>query len=90
VGVLNGSPSALFADVDNDGHQDLLVVTDTGPLLFMNQGNGKFKLRPDAFRFSTEPQGTFTGAAFADYDRDGWLDVYFCLYSYYQGLGQYA
>lgn len=90
MGVLNGSPSALFADVDNDGHQDLLVVTDTGPLLFMNQGNGKFKLRPDAFRFSTEPQGTFTGAAFADYDRDGWLDVYFCLYSYYQGLGQYA
>ena len=90
VGVLNGSPCALFADVDNDGLQDLLVVTHTGPLLFMNQGNGKFKLRPHAFHFATEPEGTYTGAAIADYDRDGWLDVYFCLYSYYQGLGQYA
>lgn len=90
VGVLNGSPCALFADVDNDGYQDLLVVTHTGPLLFMNQGNGKFKRRPDAFRFATEPEGTFTTAAFADYDRDGWLDVYFCVYSYYQGIGQYA
>ena len=35
------------------------------------------------------PQGTFTGAAIADYDRDGWLDIYFCLYSYYQGADQY-
>jgi len=25
----------------------------------------------------------------ADYDRDGWLDVYFCLYAYYQGTDQY-
>src|SRR4029078_12313685 len=31
------------------------------------------------------PQGTFTGAAIADYDRDGWLDIYFCLYLFYQG-----
>jgi tetratricopeptide (TPR) repeat protein/peroxiredoxin len=89
VGVLDNTPCALFADVRNDGHQDLLVVRATGPLLFLNQGNGKFRLKPDAFRFAQEPQGTFTGAAFGDYDRDGWLDVYFCLYSYYQGLDQY-
>jgi tetratricopeptide (TPR) repeat protein/peroxiredoxin len=25
----------------------------------------------------------------ADYDRDGWLDIYFCLYVYYQGADQY-
>jgi tetratricopeptide (TPR) repeat protein len=25
----------------------------------------------------------------ADYDRDGWLDIYFCLYAYYQGADQY-
>ena len=31
----------------------------------------------------------FTGAAVADYDRDGWLDIYFCLYLYYQGTDQY-
>ncbi|MGO9270943.1 MAG: FG-GAP-like repeat-containing protein [Terriglobia bacterium] len=89
VGVLDGTPCALFCDINNDGHQDLLVVRDTGPVLFLNQGNGTFKIKPDAFRFANEPKGTFTGAAFGDYDRDGWLDVYFCLYSYYQGLNQY-
>ena len=89
VGVLDGTPCALFCDVNNDGHQDLLVVRDTGPVLFLNQGSGTFKPKPDAFRFAGEPKGTFTGAAFGDYDRDGWLDVYFCLYSYYQGLNQY-
>ena len=29
------------------------------------------------------------GLASGDYDRDGWLDIYFCLYSYYQGADQY-
>ena len=61
----------------------------SGPLLFLNQGGGKFRLKPDAFHFANPPQGTFTGAAAADYDRDGWLDIYFCLYSYYQGADQY-
>ena len=60
-----------------------------GPLLFLNQGGGKFRLKPDAFQFANPPQGTFTGAAAADYDRDGWLDIYFCLYVYYQGADQY-
>ena len=89
VGVLDNTPCALFADIDNKGSQDLVVVTANGPLLFLNQGNGKFKLKPEAFRFAQAPQGTFTGAAFGDYDRDGRLDIYFCLYSYYKGLEQY-
>jgi tetratricopeptide (TPR) repeat protein/peroxiredoxin len=89
IGVLEYSACALFADVNNDGHQDLIVVRASGPLLFLNEGNGKFRLKPDAFQFANVPQGTFTGAAVADYDRDGWLDVYFCLYSYYQGADQY-
>jgi tetratricopeptide (TPR) repeat protein/thiol-disulfide isomerase/thioredoxin len=89
VGVLDNTPCALFADIDNNGRQDLVVVTGNGPLLFRNQGNGKFALKPGAFRFAQPPQGTFTGAAFGDYDRDGRLDIYFCLYSYYKGLEQY-
>jgi tetratricopeptide (TPR) repeat protein/peroxiredoxin len=89
VGVLDNCPCALLADIDNDGHQDLIVVRVDGPLLFVNQGDGRFRLKPDAFRFASPPQGTFTGAALADYDRDGFLDIYFCLYSYYLGLDQY-
>jgi tetratricopeptide (TPR) repeat protein len=89
VGVLENTACALFTDVDNDGRQDLIVVRTTGPLLFMNLGGGKFRLKENAFQFTNPPQGTFTGAAIADYDRDGWLDVYFCLYTYYQGADQY-
>src|SRR6185295_16694640 len=89
VGVLDNTACALFADFENKGLQDLLVVSGNGPLLFVNQGNGKFALNRDAFKFAQPPQGTFTHAAVADYDRDGRLDVYFCLYSYYLGLDQY-
>ncbi len=89
VGVLDFSACALFADFENRGLQDLLVVCATGPLLFVNDGKGKFSLKKDAFHFKQPPQGSFTHAAIADYDRDGRLDVYFCLYSYYQGLDQY-
>ena len=89
VGILENTACALFADFDNAGRQDLIVVRTDGPSLFVNQGGGKFRKKPDAFHFAQPPQGTFTGAAVADYDRDGWLDVYFCLYLYYQGTDQY-
>jgi len=89
VGVLDFTACALFADFENRGLQDLLVVCATGPLLFSSDGNGKFSLKREAFRFANPPQGAFTHAAAADYDRDGRLDVYFCLYSYCQGLDQY-
>ncbi len=89
VGVLDGTACALFADFENKGRQDLLVVCGSGPLLFLNQGDGTFAIKRDAFQFKRQPQGTFTHAAVADYDRDGRLDIYFCLYSYYLGLDQY-
>ncbi len=89
VGVLDGTACALFADFENRGRQDLLVVCGSGPLLFLNQGDGSFAIKRDAFQFKQPPQGTFTHAAVADYDRDGRLDIYFCLYSYYLGLDQY-
>jgi hypothetical protein len=89
VGVLDNTACALFADFDNRGLQDLLVVCGTGPLLFRNQGDGTFTLKRGAFQFAHPPQGTFTHAAIADYDRDGRLDIYFCLYMYYLGLDQY-
>src|SRR5439155_1196749 len=89
VGVLENTACAIFADIDNDSRQDLIIVRTNGPLLFLNEGGGKFRQKRNAFQFASAPQGTFTGAAVADYDRDGWLDVYFCLYVYYQGTDQY-
>ncbi len=89
VGVLDNTACALFADFRNIGLQDLLVVCGSGPMLFLNRGDGSFAIKPDAFHFAQPPLGTFTHAAIADYDRDGRLDIYFCVYSYYLGLDQY-
>ena len=78
VGVLENTACALFADIDNTGRQDLIVVRASGPLLFRNQGAGKFRLQPNAFQFTTPPQGTFTGAAIADYTTGtaGWTFIF--------------
>ncbi len=89
LGLLENSACALFADINNNGRQDAIIVRTAGPLLYLNEGGGKFRAKPDAFDFANPPQGAFTGAAIADYDRDGWLDIYFCLYTYYQGADQY-
>ncbi len=89
LGILENTACALFADFNNDGRQHAILVRTDGPVLFLNEGGGKFRQKADAFHFANPPQGTFTGAAVADFDRDGWLDIYFCLYSYYQGTGQY-
>ena len=88
VGVLDDTAQSLFADVDNDGDQDLVVATSTNPLLFINDGKGHFTPVPDAFRFARPLQGVLTSITMADYDRDGFLDLYLCVYSYFFGAGE--
>src|ERR1019366_732097 len=63
LGVLENTACALFADFNNDGRQDVIVVRASGPLLFLNEGGGKFRQKTDAFQFANSPQGTFTSAA---------------------------
>jgi tetratricopeptide (TPR) repeat protein len=89
LAILDESTSALFVDFRNSGHQDLVVLRGSGPLLFLNQGDGTFREHPDAFRFRTPAQGSFTGMAAADFDRDGKVDLYLCCYVYFQSEDQY-
>ena len=89
VGLLDDTASALFADFRNSGRQDLVVLLPSGPLLLLNDGAGRFSVRTDAFRFGRPPQGSFTGMAAADYDRNGALDLYLCTYVYFQSEAQY-
>jgi Tfp pilus assembly protein PilF len=88
LGVLDDTAQSLFADVDNDGDQDLVLATGTQPLLFINDGTGRFAVAPGAFRFQKPLQGVLTSIAMADYDRDGFLDLYLCVYSYFFGAGE--
>ena len=50
VGVLDDTAQSLFADVDNDGDQDLILTTAVQPLLFLNDGRSRSfadgRLRP--------------------------------------------
>jgi tetratricopeptide (TPR) repeat protein len=89
VGLLDDTASALFVDFRNLGRQDLVVLLPTGPLLLLNDGHGRFTVRTDAFRFTRPPEGSFTGMAAADYDRDGAVDLYLCTYVYFQSEAQY-
>ena len=89
VGVRDNTSQALFLDLRNSGFQDLVVLASGGPLLFLNDGKGRFRHRPGAFRFKTQAKGTFAGMAAADFDRDGKLDLYLCSYLYFQSEDQY-
>jgi enediyne biosynthesis protein E4 len=65
---------AVFADVNNDGLPDIYVCRNAAPnLLFVNQGDGTFREEGEK-RGLNVVDGSVVGA-FADYDRDGWLDV---------------
>jgi len=86
VDLLDATSMALFADVLNRGRQDLILVTQSRPLLFLNDGHGRFTLLHDAFPPNPQ-QASLTGAALADYDNDGFLDLYVCSYGYFQGQG---
>ena len=66
---------ATFVDIDNDDDLDLYVCAYDGPnRLYVNQGDGTFEQRAEAFGLAFE--GASICMAFADYDRDGDLDGY--------------
>ena len=66
---------ALFFDYDNDGWPDLYVAAVAGgDRLFHNQGGGRFV---DVTTSARIPPGRWASmATAADYDRDGFLDLY--------------
>ena len=66
---------ALWFDYDNDGWRDLLIARFGTPLLYRNQGGGRFA---DVSRRSGLDAFANTLAVIAfDYDRDGRLDLLF-------------
>jgi len=65
--------SATSGDPDRDGDRDLLIFTESGVQLFLNQGAFQFTLDQ---RFSDRcARLRGTGGQFADMDNDGDLDI---------------
>jgi enediyne biosynthesis protein E4 len=71
------SVAASFADIDNDGAEDLFVTTVLGGnALFKNDGRGVFRdITRDA---GLDLVSHSSGSVFFDYDRDGLLDLLVC------------
>ena len=75
VDLLNASRGCLLIDLDNDGDQDLALTTPYATLVYANDGTGKFSLVQN-INFAS---GGYSLTS-ADYDNDGDLDLFVCVY----------
>jgi hypothetical protein len=70
-----------LADFNGDGWTDVFIANDTEPnFLFINQGDGTFREDSWAWGVAYDEQGAVVsgmGADTADYDNDGWPDVFY-------------
>ena len=73
--VLTGTQAAVWTDINNDGHLDLFVGNENGRAeLFLNRRDGTFE--DIAAKAGIDRRGFNKGVAAADYDNDGWPDLY--------------
>ena len=85
VDWLESTHGALIVDLDNDGHQDLLVGVADGVLVHAGDGKGTFAVKAARVIPAAMP---YSFAA-ADYDQDGDLDIYLCCYDRRKGVNRH-
>jgi hypothetical protein len=79
VGYPCWAMGAAVGDYNNDGLPDLLVTCFGGVVLYRNNGDGTFSDVTKSVGLSKDTQWA-TGAAFGDYDGDGWADLFVAHY----------
>lgn len=79
VGYPCSAQGAVVGDYNNDGWPDLLVTCLSGVVLYRNNGNNTFTDVTAAAGLGADHMWA-TGAAFGDYDRDGWADLFVAHY----------
>ena len=70
----NGTVRPCAADVDNDGHIDIVTANYGKNGLFLNRGGGKFEDASTAWGVDIDAR--YDACALADFDNDGRLDLY--------------
>ncbi|MDP9122161.1 MAG: CRTAC1 family protein [Acidobacteriota bacterium] len=64
-----------YGDIDNDGHEDLLVLGNNGNRLFQNQGNGTFRDITVESGLAALPLLNGASCSMGDVNGDGLLDI---------------
>jgi hypothetical protein len=80
-GLPTGCQSGAAGDFDNDMDLDLYLVCrsqvhNPPDILYENLGDGTFQSVPDAGGAAGRPEGRGNDVAVADFDRDGFLDLF--------------
>ena len=71
--------SVIWVDFDNDGDSDLMTCKrGNSSRFFRNEGNFVMTNITDSLRIPSISGTNIYGCAWGDYDRDGFLDAYFC------------
>lgn len=86
VGDQQSGHTCFAVDFDNNGWEDIYVVnernmdgylTSNQPnFLYLNNGDGTFQESAEAAGVTCEVEGTGAGAAWSDYDNDGFPDLF--------------
>lgn len=75
---LYSGAGVAVGDIDNDGFQDIYLVSNFGPnKLYKNNGDFTFN-DITATSKTVDDQGFSTGTTMLDINNDGWMDIYVC------------
>jgi len=74
ISFIGDGVGAAFGDYNNDGYPDLYIPVNDGPDVFFQNDGGKF-FRDVTKSVRIDNPARARSAAFADFDKDGFLDI---------------